>query len=887
MYMPCKDEFHSSRVDLVKNLFKRCFILCLLFLITMAVAASAQEKRPLKIEDYAQWKSISGQSISDNGLWLAYSVKPQYGNGELVVRDMQTGNENRVPRGINPVFAHNDSLCIFLVSSPVDNDNKEDKKIKSKLGIMTLGTETVEETDRVENFKVSENGGWLAYKMHGPDKDEEKQEKDNQKKPEKKTGTDVVLTNLDSGEEIIFKEVSEYFFDENSRYFLYAVASDNESGNGVYARDLSSGSSITLLSGSGKYEHFTWDEDADNLAFASGADNQDTKKTTWKIYRWHAGDSKAVLAVEPGRTRDFPKDLTIAANPSLEWSRNSRSLFFDICEIPEPPDTSIKEEDLPGVDIWHWKDVLIQTQQKNRIKQLENKSFKTVYHIDYNRVVRLADEQIRTVSIAPNSMLGVGGDVREYEYNQPWNPTWQDVYLVDVNDGTRTLVRKKQRGRVRWSDSGKFLYWFEDQDWFVYSIATAEVINLTEQIPVELRNILDDHPNILPPWGTAGWTEDDEGMLIYDQFDIWFAPVDGDPENMTGGEGRRRNVTFRYVSIDPEEKFIDIDEPVLLKMLDNRTKAQGFYRLRNGTRNPVRLYEAPKKLGNPVKADNADVFLFTQESFTEFPDLHTSTHDFKNIRKVSDANPQQDQFLWGTEQLIEWHSTDGKPLQGVLYLPENYEQGKKYPLILYIYEIMSNRMHSYSPPIANHRFNATEYTSNGYAVLYPDVVYDRGIPGPSSVKCLVPAVQKVVDMGIADPERVGIQGHSWGGYEAAYLVTQTNIFAAVCSGAPVSNMTSAYGGIRWSSGNPRTFQYETGQSRIGGYQAIEYFLALRRLNKPVWFLQYNGEPHHLQKKKNKYDWTVRMFEFFEHYLKDKPMPEWMEKGVSVTQKGRK
>jgi len=258
-------------------------------------------------------------------------------------------------------------------------------------------------------------------------------------------------------------------------------------------------------------------------------------------------------------------------------------------------------------------------------------------------------------------------------------------------------------------------------------------------------------------------------------------------------------------------------------------------------------------------------------------------------------------------------------------LPENYDPTKKYPLVLYIYEKMSQTYHNYFPPISNHRFNATEYTSNGYAVLKPDIVYKKGLPGESSVNSVVPAVQKVIDMGIADPKRVGLQGHSWGGYEAAFIVTRTNIFAAVCAGAPVSNMTSAYGGIRWGSGNPRTFQYETGQSRIGGslwekpelyiensplffsdrvktplllmhgdedgavpwYQSIEYYLALRRLNKPVWLLQYNGEPHHLQKLKNKRDFTKKMFEFYEHYLNDKPAPEWLDKGVSIVDKGKK
>ncbi len=910
----CKSAVKLSRISAV-------------FLLVILITASlgfSQEKRPLELEDYAQWMSISKEKLSDNGEWLVYQIDPQYGDGKVIVRNLKNDTEYSVDRGMKPQFANDGKIIVFMIESPKDENNKKDKKIKSKLGIMDLSSGEVNETDSVSGFKVSDNGRWLAYDLFQPESDEKKDEKDEKSK---ENGTRTVLVNLRNDAEIPYEDVKDYSFEEESRYFTYTVISEEGTNDGIYVRELDNGEDFTLLSGTGKYSGIKWNEESEILVFVSDRDDPDNENPSWKIYRWTPGANNASVLVDPSGTRDFPSGKKISKEPSLEWAENSKALFFDISDIPEPADTTVKKEDLPDVDIWHWKDVLLQTQQHNRIKDLENKTYRTVYQFDSRRAVKLADEELEEVNIAPNYALAFGEYSKEYEELQPWNSTWSDIYLINVTDGARTLIIEKHRGRLNWSPGSKYLYWFKDENWFIYSIETGTVTNITESIDVELWDTLVDRPVWYNrPWGTPGWNKDDEGMIIYDRYDIWYAPVDGkDPQNLTGGEGRRRNAEFRYVTLDREEEFIDIEEPMLLSFLDNRTKSEGYYRLRNGSRNPVKLIEVPKQLSQPAKAEDADVQMFTMESFTEFSDLHISNTKFENIRKVTNANPQQEEFKWGSVQMIEYSSADGKPLQGVLYLPADYEEGKRYPLILYIYEIMTDRFHTYFPPIANHRFNATEYTSHGYACLYPDIVYDKGLPGPSSVKCLVPAVQKVIDMGIANPDKIGLQGHSWGGYEAAYIPTQTNIFTAICSGAPVSNMTSAYGGIRWGSGNPRTFQYETGQSRIGGtlwekpelyiensplffadrvqtpilihhgdedgavpwYQSIEYFLALRRLDKPVWFLQYNDEPHHLQKKKNKYDWTIKMFEFFEHYLMDKPMPEWMETGVPATQKGRK
>ena len=331
-----------------------------------------------------------------------------------------------------------------------------------------------------------------------------------------------------------------------------------------------------------------------------------------------------------------------------------------------------------------------------------------------------------------------------------------------------------------------------------------------------------------------------------------------------------------------------------------------------------------KNLSMPVKAKNADVYLLTEQTFSEFPDLVTTNGAFQELRKVSQANPQQDRLLWGASEVVHYKNADGVALSAALYKPANFDPKKKYPMMVYIYEKLTQNVKHFVPPAPGTNINISYYTSNGYLVLTPDIVYTVGYPGQSALKCVLPAIQSQVDRGIVDENAIGIQGHSWGGYQIAYMVTQTKRFKAVAAGAPVVDMISAYDGIRWGTGLPRQFQYERTQSRIGGsiweyptrfienspifwadrvttpvmilqndgddavpwYQGIEFFLALRRLGKETYLFNYNGQPHGLRNRADQKDYTIRLQQYFDHFLKGAPEPDWMEKGVRFLDKER-
>ena len=599
----------------------------------------------------------------------------------------------------------------------------------------------------------------------------------------------------------------------------------------------------------------------------------------------------------------------------------------------EDADPSEKEEEVVKVDIWHWKDPLLQPHQLKQLDKERKRSYLAVIHLDSRKLVQLATQDIPEVSVGAEgeANIALGKSHLPYRMLESWDsPGYQDVYIVNVRSGKSERILQRLQGNAQLSPAAEFVTWWDGRNvaWFALKVETRKTMNLTELLPHPVQDELHDTPSLPWAYGNAGWTDNDKAFLIYDRHDVWAVNPEETrhPICVTDGVGREKNLRFRYVRLDPEEDAIDADKPMLLSSFDLRTKASGFYRDRvSGADKPQLLTELDERISTPRKAKNADVLLFTRSTFQRFGDLWVSDLDFSEMTRVSDANPQQAEYLWGNAELVEWTSLDGTALQGILYKPENFDASRKYPMLVYFYERSSDSFHSHMIPApSSSSINRTFYVSRGYVVFVPDIPYRIGYPGQSAVNAILPGVSHLIDQGFVDKNRIGVQGHSWGGYQVAHLVTKTRIFAAAEAGAPVSNMTSAYGGIRWSSGLSRMWQYEKSQSRIGGtlwdstqkylensplfhadqihtsllilhndqdgavpwYQGIELFVALRRLGRPCWLFNYNGEDHSVRRDHNRRDWTVRMQQFFDHYLKDTPAPVWLAEGVPAIRKGK-
>jgi dipeptidyl aminopeptidase/acylaminoacyl peptidase len=945
-----------------------------IFILLFAVGASAQSKHPLTHQDYDGWHNIQNQALSSDGRFLAYGIFPQDGDGEVVVRNLQTGTEWRQPAGARPLpapnlesdeplppvnitisFTPDSHFVVFSVFPPkadTDKAKREKKRAddmpKNGMVIMDLSSGTAVRIDRVRNFQIPEKvGGVFAYLREpeparpGAGRGGAPAEGAAPAVPgagggagrgaRREFGSDLVLRNLATQAERTFADALAYTLSKDGTSFVYAVASHKEDTNGLFVVIVGTDAAPrALLSGPGKYTRLTWDFDQTKLAFLSDRDDAKSKQAKNKLYLW---DRKVDTPIEAASSvsHGIHDGFVISDKGAIAFSHDGKHVFFGVAP-PDPPEADpaneILAEDKVNGDLWHYRDEHIQPMQKVRATQDRNRTYRAVYHIAEKQTVQLGDLNMAEITPTEDGMWALGVDPRPYVQMEEYDSNYSDYYLVNTMTGERRSLLTKHTGAPQWSPDGKHLLYFADKNWNSISIPDGKITNLTGKLSVKFWREDTDTPGVPPPYGSAGWTRDGKYALLYDEFDVWQMSPDGEAVNLTAGTGRAAHLEFRHTRAamdarDPEARWIDSSQPLLLRATNTDTFDTGFYRARVGTSTaPQKLIFAAKAFTAPVKAKDADVLVLSASTFEEFPDLLITDSNFSKLQKVTNANPQQAQVNWGTAEMIHFLNDDGVPLKGILFKPENFDPNKKYPMIVYIYEKLSQNIHAYNPPQPRHTIQPSFYASNGYLILEPDIVYTTGNPGQSALKCVLPAVDSIIARGYVDEKNVGIEGHSWGGYQIAYMITQTHRFKAVEAGAPVVDMFSAYDGIRWGSGMPRQGQYEHGQSRIGGspwqsplkfmenstifmvdrittpvlilandadtavpwYQGIEFYLALRRLNKEAYMFSYNGEPHGLVRRPDQKDFSLRMQQYFDYFLKGAPKPEWMEKGIPYLDK---
>ena len=738
------------------------------------------------------------------------------------------------------------------------------------------------------------------------------------KRPE---GTDLLVRDLATGSERTIADVVAYGVSRQGKWLWYHTSAKKPAQDakyGLFVQPLAGGDAVQLLDGIAHVGNVTIDRAEAAVAFTSDKVDFAADKPASDLYLWEGGSAPArriAWAGAPG----MPPGKRVAGGVS--FTRDGRQVSFDVNDPPAAEPLPILPEDKVTLDLWNWRDGTLQTAQQKRGNGERNPEWTAVWQRGADRLAVLGDDGLRSLRfVGPAGNVLIGNDGRAYEKETTWDGRYTDVWLVDAKSGQRTRVLERLRGNVSTSPQGKYLLWFStDYHWWSLDIATGVRRDLTGALPVPFHQHDDDHPEPDSPYGIAGWTKDDGAVLLHDEFDVWSVPPDGSAAVcVTDGFGRANRLRLRVQQLPRSDDREWVDDELLLATTHVDTMAEGFHAdslVR--AQKPQRLVMADVNFGDVMRPKHASRLFFTQSTFAQFADLWTAASDFRGMRRLSDANPQQKNYRWGKAELVHWIDGDGNPRQGVLVKPDDFDPTKKYPMMVHFYERMTQGLHSYVAPAPGTSPNASYYVSNGYLWFMPDVVYEIGYPGNSCVKCVVSGVQHLVAQGFVDSKAIAASGHSWGGYQTAFLVTRTNIFACVESGAPVSNMLSAYGGIRYESGVSRQFQYEQTQSRIGGTpwqyplryqenspihfadkvqtpvlmlhndqdgavpwtQGIEYFTALRRLGKECYLFNYNGEGHGLRNRANMKDWSRRMAEYFDHHCKGAPAPKWMQEGV--------
>ncbi len=939
-----------------RNLFLALFCLFVSVL-------SAQEKKVLSVNDSDLWRSLDNSIISNNGKWICYEINPQKGDGYLYLYDVDKQKLDSVARGKGAVFSPENDFVAFKVVPQSDSvralklkKTKAEKMPKDTLCIWTLPYGEKKMYPRIKSFSIPQkHGAWLAAhfekelnvnKSAGKDSIagdsihsglKEKLKAKNESKPDstrinkdkkfKSQGTQLVYINPSAGDSISFNQVSNFCVPRyGESLFVVESTGDSTEQSSLIRLNIDKLAIDTLFNQQGKVANLVTDEHASQLGFLFSPDT--VKNKTFRLFYWQQKKNELTIVVDTMHT-SLPKGWCAHAKSKLWFSENGDKLFFGTGKRPqeEPEDTLLNEEKV-FVDVWNWKDSRLQPMQKKNLKIEKDRSYKAVYLPNKGIVQQLENEDFDQISV-----MGKGNwDYVIVNDNEPYlrASSWtaeraKDIYRLDVKSGQKKLIQKRVSNGYGFSPEGEYLCWFNPSDsiWYLNHTLKGTQRALTKDLEVAFYNELNDMPVAPRSYGIAGWGQESKCVYIYDRFDIWKIDTQMKSAPVKLTNGRVTNTIYRLVKLDEEQKFINEDEGLLLNTFNEVSKNEGYGLFRNGKWNgfvdePVRYYSLSK-------AKEANVLIWQKGDFNHYPELRVGDMHFLNARVISNTNPQQKNYNWGNIQLVEYDALNGNRQQGLLVTPENMDEDKKYPMIVYYYERSSNRLHYYyAPRPSRSTVNWVNYASNGYIIFIPDIAYREGDPGLSAYESIMGGVMSMTQQfSFIDSENIGLQGQSWGGYQTAYMVTRTNRFKAAMAGAPVSNMTSAYGGIRWGSGMSRMFQYEHTQSRIGGtlwdkfskyvenspiffvpqietpllimhndndgavpwYQGIELFVAMRRLDKPAWMLTYNEEEHNLTRRANSVDLSIRMMQFFDHYLKGKPAPVWMEYGIPALQKG--
>lgn len=939
--------------------------LCLLLLLqTASFRAQTSPQRPIQLQDIMAWKSINATALSDDGVWFAYRFAPTEGDGDVIIRQTKGerqfkfsigempapaggggGQGDAAPAGAAVAFSSDEKYAAFTIyptSAEAAQLKRQRRPLQNKVGIVDLSTGEKIEVARVRRFLFSgENPGWIALHKYGTDAPANANAPGGAgnnaplgaARDDRPKGSDLLLRELATGQEINVGNVADFAFDKKGRYLAWVIDAQDKTGNGVQYRDMESGT-IRSIDSDDKavYTRPSWTEDSDALAVLKGVDDRAFEDKLYSVIAFKSfsstGPQKTVFS--PADSPDFPSGMTVSPNRTPVWTKDLSGILFGIHQPKKkdarPADTTANgpndtasSDDKVDLVIWNYKDPRLQSQQQVQENQDKNFSFLAEYRPAEKKFIRLADDNIRDVTAAPENKWAVGRSIKPYELMSNLDgKNFADIYAINLTTGERKLAVKQSRWTYGASPTGTHFAYYTDGQYWVYDMTTGQATNITKTVPTSFIDTEDDHNIDRPPVPFVNWARDGKSVILSDNWDLWQVPIAaGTAKNLTVN-GKKDQIRYRRPSVlDPDQRGVDLTKPVYIDAYGEWTKKDGIAIVEPGKTGVSRVAWEEASYGGLIKARKADVYLYTRQTYKDAPDYYVSDATLTNGVKITDQTAQQAPFLWSSGTiLVDYVSAKGDKLQGALHLPANYEKGKQYPTIVYYYEKMSQNAFQYARPTAN-GFNISVYNSNGYAVFDPDITYKVNDPGMSAVWCLVPAVKAAIATGVVDAKHVGIHGHSWGGYQTAFTITQTDIFAAAVAGAPLTDMISMYGIIYKNTGGTNGEIFESSQGRftsgpwenwdaytrnspvaqamkvktpllmlhndkdgaVDFTQGMEYFNTLRRMQKPVVLLEYPGENHSLAKRANQKDYTVRMKEFFDHYLMGKPMPQWYEEGV--------
>ena len=888
-------------------------LLVIYSLLFIGITDCMSQKKPLDMEAYKLWRRVEGQRMSEDGKWVTYRFVyiDQEGHDKDVpvtyLRNMESGKVYEFPNVREMSFFNQGKGLRYLVHpSPLDTL----KQAKDSLFLLSLRDMKKTYWDKPYGFRESPRSPLISYSYPLG----------------KEGGRRLVVWNFEKGDSVRIDSVENYFSVDDYKSIVYIRKHDGYKS--LCMGPVQGKQRVIYDDRKAPVVNFSLNTGGEEGVFSVASDSSYLNDPDL-LYTFSLKDGNYHLVMD---TKEINVSEEYKVRGGIYSVFNSgKYIFVDVgLKQPEERKPKVEPDKSFELELWKWDDEVSQSRQRYESRSKRRKMPKYVYHVDTKKCVLIAPpemDQMYTPGCDVYSHVIIG-DETPYRGLTDWRDgVTVDLYLVSLETGERELLFKDFDQRPVWSPNGKYamLYHTGQKTWFKLEVATGELTDVSTPIGYAMYDEEYDKPKPAGPYGIAGWLEGGDQVVLYDKYDMWVVDLSGKQQtySLTGGWGRKNDISLRLLKANYETRWINPKQNIVLHALNRETLNQGVYVL-TPARKVKKLMEGAYDLYFNQLSDGGKYCLFTRQSYSDFRDLWWSKCDFARPVRVTDANPQRENYLWGCVKLVEWTNFEGKRNRGLLYLPDNYDSTKRYPVIVNFYETHSGDLHSYPiPSLSSAMINTVTYVSNGYVVFMPDVHFTIGAPGESCYNAVVSGTQMLIDKGIADKDHIGIQGHSWSGYQVAYLVTRTNMFKCANSGAAVSSMVSAYTGIRSGSGSPRMFMYEQTQSRMGktlwddpeayiknspifyadkiqtpllifhcdADEAVPYseglnlFLAMRRLHKPAWLLNYKGDKHFLYNKAAEVDWTIRLQQFFDHYLKDAPMPRWMKEGIRIDERG--
>jgi dipeptidyl aminopeptidase/acylaminoacyl peptidase len=966
--------------------------------------AQTAAKKAMTVDDYAKWRDIASPAISGDGRWVAYVLQltntiPAEAKPVLHLLNLETNADVTVNDASDPVFSLDSKWIAYQVDpgaaqraraartspggapstqpaapAPAEAPGTQQDQGQTGRGtaaaaipprrveLRNLETGAVRSWEDIGTFAFAPTSTHLVLRRRGAETagPTGRRGGGGPQAPAGGAGSasaavgsrgqDAILLDLRTGSFQLLGSVGEFAFNRSGELLAFTVEAAVKDGNGIFIFDSRNGRVTPLDNDAQIYSRLAWNEDGTAVAVLKGSEVEKMRERNNVLVAFPdipaalkdgAGAPLAVL-LEPAKADGFPKGWVVSDRAALAWSEDNKRVFFGIKEQVPTPDTTRKSTDeAADVDVWNTGDERVQSLQMVRAEQDRNFTFRQAFAVSAKRFVKLADETMRELDVAPDGTWAVGRDERAYLRNEKILPT-ADIYRVNTSTGQRTLIFKGQlTGRHMFgiTPHGRhFLFWKDNKiQAYDFEAGTTKALGAGEVSFVDLEY---DHPGTKPSYGIAGYSSDGKAIIAQHRYDLWLVPFDGSAsKNLTRGVGAKSEIRFRILRPVPADPTlprsvgprgtIDLSKPVTLSAYGEWTKKSGYYELAGGQLKEL-IYE-DASFSSPVRAMKADRFLFTRQTFVEFPDLRVSGPSFRESKKISDANPQQKDYLWGHRLLFDYKNKDGVRLQGILAIPDDYKPGEKRPMLVIFYEKNSQNMHIYSAPayLPSMGRMPVQAVSDGYLSMLPDIHFRTGSSHTDMLECVEAATRKVIEMGYADPKRIGVSGHSYSGEGAAFIGTMSKMFAAVGMGAGVVDLYNDFSmpwgwgyGYQGGSGDtafqyylydqgrwgfspwdrPDRYYFEsalthapnvsapflimhgTADPTVGFINGLAFYNALRYNGKKAVLLAYPNEGHGLRGLANRRDLTIRFFEFFDHYLKGAPAPKWLTEGVPYLKK---